>query len=147
LLDAQYLSRRQLETRRFEATDEEAMLIASSQVLQDLGFTLEESNTQLGLLTATKNREASSTTMKVAIVTLAILAGTQPIYDTEQKIYVTLVSSKSRNAKGFNVRVEFARVIFNNQNQTRIEKIQEKEIYQEFFDKLSQSLFLTANEV
>jgi len=146
-LDAQYLKRRQLETRRFETDDEESMLIASAQLLQDLGFTLEESETKLGLITASKSREGSTTGAKVALIALAALAGTRPIYDTEQKIYTTIVSTKSKNSRGFNVRIEFARIITNNQHQTRIEIIREPEIYRDFFDKLSQSLFLTANEL
>lgn len=123
------------------------MLVASAQVLQDLGFTLEESETELGLITASKDREAGSAGERVALVFLAALGGTQPVYDTNQKIYVTLVSTKSPTNVGYNVRVEFARVIWNNMNQARIEKIEDPEIYQDFFDKLSQSVFLTANNI
>lgn len=54
-LDDQYLARRQLETRSYETKDEEALLIASAQVLQDLGFTLDESEIKLGLITANKD--------------------------------------------------------------------------------------------
>ncbi|MDR2770061.1 MAG: hypothetical protein LBB08_01265 [Rickettsiales bacterium] len=146
-LDGQYLARRQLETARFDTNDEAAVLSASAQVLQDLGFTLEESETKLGLVTASKNRRAGSSGAKVAFVLLAALSGTQPVYDTEQKIYTTLVSTKSRESRGYNVRIEFARIVWNNRNQARIEKIQEPEIYRDFFDKLGQSLFLTANAI
>lgn len=145
-LDDQYLARRQRETRRFETSNEESMLIASAQVLQDLGFTLEESETKLGLITASKDREAGSTGQKAFVILMA-LAGTQTVYDTNQKIYVTLVSTKSQTNTGYNIRVEFARIIWNNMNKSRIEKIEEPEIYQEFFDKLSQSVFLTANNI
>ncbi|MBQ8870554.1 MAG: hypothetical protein IJ019_04170 [Alphaproteobacteria bacterium] len=146
-LDEQYLARRQLETRRYDTDDEETLLIASAQVLQDLGFTLDESETKLGLITANKDREAGSTAGKVGIILLAVLAGTQPVYDVSQKIYVTLVSTKNHDNKSHNIRVEFARVIWNNMNQARIEKIQDEEIYKDFFDKLSQSVFLTANNI
>lgn len=146
-LDEQYLARRQLETRRYDTFNEEALLIASAQVLQDLGFTLDESETKLGLITANKNREAGSTGQKVAVMILAGLAGTQPVYDVEQKIYVTLVSTKSHDNRGYNVRVEFARVIWNNRKQARLEKIQDEKIYKDFFDKLSQSVFLIANNI
>lgn len=143
-LDSNYLARRQIETARFETNDEKAILTASAGVLQDLGFTLEESETKLGLITATKNREAGSTAGKAAIILLAALGGGRAVYDTEQKIYTTLVSTKSRESEGHNVRVRFARIIWNNMNEARIETIDEPEIYQDFFDKLSQSLFLTA---
>ncbi|MBR4475353.1 MAG: hypothetical protein IKP05_01575 [Alphaproteobacteria bacterium] len=146
-LDEYYLARRQMETARFETDDEKTILAASAGVLQDLGFTLDETETKLGLITAYKNREAGSTGAKAAIILLAAMGGTTPVYDTEQKIYTTLVSTKSREAKGYNVRIEFARIIWNNMNESRIEKIEEPEIYQDFFDKLSQSLFLTAYSI
>lgn len=145
-LDDQYLARRQLETRSYETKDEEALLVASAQVLQDLGFTLDESEIKLGLITANKDREAGSAGQKIGMILLAALAGTQPVYDVNQKIYVTLVSTKNHN-NGYNVRIEFARVIWNNMNQARIEKIQDEEIYKDFFNKLSQSVFLTANNI
>ncbi len=145
-LDEQYLARRQLETRAYDTQDEEALLVASAQVLQDLGFTLDESEIKLGLITANKDREAGSAGQKVGMILLAAFAGTQPVYDVSQKIYVTLVSTKNHN-NGYNVRIEFARVIWDNMNQARIEKIQDEEIYKDFFDKLSQSVFLTANNI
>jgi hypothetical protein len=147
LLDDKYLNRRQVETRKFETNDETAMMIASSQVLQDLGFTLEESETTLGFITASKDREGTSTGGKIGLTVLAALAGTKPVWDESQKIYATLVSTKSRGSSGFNVRVGFARIVRDNQGNTRMETIETPEIYRDFFDKLSQSLFLTANNL
>lgn len=146
-LDGDYLARRQMETMRFETDKEETILSASAGVLQDLGFTLDETETKLGLITAYKNREASSTGAKMAIILLSAMSDTQPVYDTEQKIYATIVSTKSRESAGYNVRVSFARVITNNMHETRNEKITDQKTYREFFDKLSQSLFLTAHEL
>ena len=146
-LDSDYLNRRQIETMRFETDNEETILAASAGVLQDLGFTLDETETKLGLITAYKNREASSTGAKAAIILLAAMSDTQPVYDTEQKIYTTLVSTKSKESKGYNVRITFARMVTNNMHETRNEKITDQKTYREFFDKLSQSLFLTAHEI
>ena len=146
-LDNDYLNRRQIETMRFETDNEETILAASAGVLQDLGFTLDETETKLGLITAYKNREASSTGAKAAIILLAAMSDTQPVYDTEQKIYTTLVSTKSKESEGYNVRITFARMVTNNMHETRNEKITDQKTYREFFDKLSQSLFLTAHEI
>jgi len=146
-LDRGYLARRQLETVRFETNNEDMILSSSVQVLQDLGFIINESEIKLGLITATKNREAGSTAGKVALIIASAFIGQPAVYDTKQKIYVTLVSTKSREAKGFNVRVEFTRMVWNNVNETRIEKIKDPEIYRDFFNKLGQSLFLTANAI
>lgn len=146
-LDENYLSRRQAETRQFDTNDEEKMLVASSQVLQDLEFTLEMSETGLGLLSAVKEREVKPTAGTVALVALAALSGTPAVYDVGQKIYVTLATTKRPDGNGYNARVSFARIIWNNMNETRIERIEDPEIYQEFFGKLDQSLFLTANNL
>ena len=146
-LDQDYLARRQMETMRFETDKEETILSASAGVLQDLGFTLDETETKLGLITAYKNREAGNTGAKVALIMLSAMNGTQAVYDTEQKIYTTLVSTKSRESTGYNVRISFARIIWNNMHEARTEKIEDPKIYREFFDKLSESLFLTAHSI
>lgn len=146
-LDENYMARRQVETMRFETNDEATILSASAGVLQDLGFTLDETETKLGLITAYKNRAASSTGAKVAIILLAAIDKSEPVYDTEQKIFTTLVSTKSRESVGYNVRISFARTIWNNKHESRTEKIDDPKIYREFFDKLSQSLFLTAHSI
>lgn len=146
-LQPDYLERRQIETRRFDTNNEEDMLVASAQVLQDLEFTLETSDTSLGLLTATKDREVGSTAGQTALIVLAALGGTTPVYDVNQKIYVTLVSNKSQDNDGYNVRVSFARIIWNNMNEARVERILDPQIYVDFFDRLGQSMFLTANDL
>jgi len=45
---------RQQQTRRFDTLDEKKVIQASASLLQDLGFTLSESEVPLGVLTATK---------------------------------------------------------------------------------------------
>ena len=43
---------RQMQSRRFETGDEKMILAACAALLQDLGFTLEESASDLGLVVA-----------------------------------------------------------------------------------------------
>lgn len=144
-LDENYLQRRQMETRYFETGDEENMLIASAQVLQDLGYIISETDMKLGVITGTKNREAGSAAQTAGAIIAGALFGFKPIYDVSQKIYVTLVSTKSSINNGYNIRVEFSTIIYNNQGGFRVERRLESEIYKDFFEKLSQSVFLTAN--
>lgn len=146
-LDNQYLQRRQLETRFFETNNEKLILNASIQVLQDLGYIITESNTKLGIITGSKDREAGSAGQRVGAIFTAALLGAQPVYDVSQKIFVTLVSNKSNTKNGYNIRVEFATIIYNNVGSYRVERRLEPEIYKEFYNKLSQSVFLTANEL
>ena len=49
---------RALQTRTFETSDEKELLSASAAVLQDLGFQVEESVKEVGMLRAAKERGA-----------------------------------------------------------------------------------------
>ena len=84
------LQDRQLQTRRFETTNKKAMLAAASAVLQDLGFTLEESEVNLGVLTGSKQRDASSGAQMAGAV-FASLLGVNTSVDSRQTIRVSLV--------------------------------------------------------
>jgi hypothetical protein len=147
------LEHRQLQTRRFDGTDEKTILAASAGVLQDLGFNLDESEVELGVIVASKDRSAVSAAQVTGAV-VAALFGAYTAIDKTQKVRVSLVvrpqdsNVSAHDSKNFLVRVTFQRIIWNTQGQiTKIEPVDETEIYQEFFDKLSKSLFLTANEV
>ena len=89
-LSPESLQDRQLQTRRFETTNKKAMLAAASAVLQDLGFTLEESEVNLGVLTDSKQRDASSGAQMAGAV-FASLLGVNTSVDSRQTIRVSLV--------------------------------------------------------
>lgn len=89
-LSPESLQDRQLQTRRFETTNQKAMLAAASAVLQDLGFTLEESEVNLGVLTGSKQRDASSGAQMAGAV-FASLLGVNTSVDSRQTIRVSLV--------------------------------------------------------
>lgn len=148
------LERRQMQTRRFDSTSEQKILAASAGVLQDLGFNLDESETQLGVIVVSKDRSAVSAGQVAGAVLLAALSGTYVPTDKSQKIRVSLIARpadlnvSAADSSTFLVRITVQRLVWNDQGQlTRSEAIDEPEIYQEFFDKLSKSLFLEANEI
>ena len=116
----------------------------------------------LGYLLATKNRDADNLTVNrstdIALTVLDIISAAlsngrnysssgEMVYDVSQQIFAVLVTSKSKTNKGFNVRANFARIVCNNQGTCRYEQIPDEDIYQEFFDKLGQSLFLTGYDI
>jgi hypothetical protein len=80
----------------------------------------------------------------VAVAVLGALFGvyTDPTWDEDQVIYVTLVESPVPQSQQVDLRVSFDRTVRNNKNMQRAEIISEPKIYQEFFEKFSQSLFL-----
>lgn len=150
-LSNDYLERRNVETRMFETQNEASLLSACAQVLQDLGYSIKESDVKLGMLTADKNRDVNSKTGKVALTALSVMSmlsnGRDTTYEDTQKFYVNIVTTPTKE-KTIKVRVLFTRRSWDNHgNVYSVEKITDKKVYQEFFDKLSQSIFLTANGI
>jgi hypothetical protein len=139
---------RSLETRRYATLDEQALLVASTQTLQDLGFTVSESAPAAGVLVASKQRDARETGQVVGAIVLAVLFGANAaVWDVEQTINVTLVTTPIANSKQVEVRVAFDRVIRNNKQQNRAELVQDMEVYHQFFDKLSTGVSLEGQQV
>jgi hypothetical protein len=141
------LKLRQLQTRRFDTADELKLLKAGAGVLQDLGFNIDESETKLGVIVGSKDRDATEAGQIAGAVVIAILFGVMPATDKEQKIRASLIS-KPIDDKSIAVRITFQRIVWNNQGQvSRTESIEDAAIYQEFFDKFSKAVFLSANEI
>lgn len=150
-LDTNYLERRNIETRMFETQDEKSLLTACAQVLQDLGYSIKESDVNLGMITAEKNSDVNSKAGKVALTALSVASilanGNDTTYEDVQKFYVNIVTTPTKE-KSIKVRVLFTRRSWDNHgNIFKVEKIVDTKTYQSFFDKLSQSIFLTANGI
>jgi hypothetical protein len=143
------LSNRQLQSRKYDIKTEKELLGASSAVLQDMGFNLDESNTTLGVIVASKSRDARDGGQIAGAVLMGVLFGANAVtYDKDQKIRASLVTKPADGSKGYMVRVTFQRLVWNQKGiLSKIEGINEKEIYQEFYDKLSKSVFLQAQNV
>jgi hypothetical protein len=166
------LANRQLQSRKYDIKSEKELLTASNNVLQDMGFNLDESNMQLGVIVASKNRDATDAGQVAGAILLAALFRVQANYDKEQKIRASLVTKPAatnnpiqvdvttkagkqvkfnqpvETGNGYVVRVTFQRLVWNQKGVlSKIEGINDPEIYQEFFDKLSKSIFLQAQNV
>jgi hypothetical protein len=138
-----------MQTRLFDSLKHNDILAASAGVLQDLGYALDVSNTVLGVLTASKELSASSPGQIAGAILLAAFTGTVANVDDTQKVRVCLVINRSLEKKNASaVRVTISRVIWNTQGQiTRAEAIDEPDLYQAFFDKLSKATFLEAHQI
>ena len=141
------MSDRAMQSRKYETTDEDRILFACAGVLQDLGFILEESDTDIGLLSGSKMRSAHDLRQKVAAVMIgALLMGYVPT-DKEQKFRAS-VTTRPAGENHIGVRVTFQRIVWNSTDDiTRREPLKQPEIYQEFFDRLSKSVFLDAQQI
>jgi len=140
---------RQLQTRVFETSDEAKVLAASSAVLQDLGFLIDESEQQLGLLVGSKMRSAINPAEVTVMYILAIMARSDPVYSERQLMRICLVTTPSMGEPpSTSVRVTFQRIVYSNQGLgIKFETLGTPEIYEEFFARLSKSLFLEGKEL
>ena len=154
-LSPQSLEKRQLQMRQYDTTNEEMILSACVGVLQDLGFTLDDSETEVGLISASKERDATDGGQVAAatfVTILAALGGSssdvlQEIDDI-QKIRISVVSRLSLDGKRTIVRVTFQRIVWNKRGEiSRIETLDDPELYEGFFEKLSKAIFLEAHKI
>jgi len=153
VLSPDSLERRQLQTRRIDGIGEQELLSAAAGVLQDLGFNIDESETKLGVIVASKDRSAVTATQVAGAVAMALLGAYMPV-DKTQKIRVSLVtrpfvaSDGTVRSDSQYLRITIQRIVRNTSDQvTRIESIEEPLIYQEFFEKLSKSVFLEVQQI
>ena len=142
------LKDRQLQTRKYDTKKETEVLSACSSLLQDLGFTLDESETKLGMLLGSKDRDATDGGQVAAAIFLALLTGAVVPIDSVQKMRASVITRLNEDGSSMLVRVTFQRVVWNTEGRvTTSESMKDPEIYQEFFTKLSKAIFLEAHEI
>jgi hypothetical protein len=147
------LARRQIETRRYDNVKEETILIASANVLQDLDFTLDNSETKLGLLTASKQRDAIDGGEVALAIIVALLGGGATPISKDQTIRVSLVVRPVQATKdnipidSYFVRITFQRLVRRTDNSVYVQTISDNDLYEGFFEKLSKSIFIEAQKI
>jgi len=147
-LNESSLENRQVQSRLFETRDETALLSSGIGVLQDMGFTMDESEKTAGLVTASKTVDATDGGQVAAAIFVALLGGGNMAIDKEQKIKVSFVTYPSKTASGYIARASFQRIVWNSQGVvSRAETLTDNALYQDFFDKLSKSVFLEAQSI
>ena len=143
------LERRQLQSRVYDTKDEAAILAASAAVLQDLGFNLDESETRLGVIVSSKRRDAMEAGQVTGAIVMGLIFGAPMTVDKVQRILASLVTRPSgQGGERMTVRITFQRTVWNTEGKvSRVEPIDEPGIYQEFFTRLSKSVFLEAHKI
>lgn len=147
-LTPEMYAQRQMQTRRFDTTDEQKILRTCSALLQDTGFTIDESETKLGILIASKERDATDAAQWAVFIVGAFFGVTlPPDKDQIMKAFVT-TRPVGTEGKQVAVRVVFERTVFDTEQRLKkIEALNDPKIYQSFFEKLSKALFLEAHDI
>ena len=140
-LSPESLKDRQVQTRIFDTNDEEMLVAASAAVLQDSGYTIEESEVPLGVIVASRDRDVT----EPGAVVCAFFFGVP--YAQRQKVFASLVTKPLEENK-IAVRITLQHIVWNDRNiPVKYGQIDDPDIYQEFFAKLSKSIFLVAHEI
>ena len=136
------LESRNLQSRAFDTTNEVELLSAGISVLQDMGYQIDESEKNLGLITASKTADASDAGQMLGAIFLSALSGAYVPIEDNQKITVSFVTIPKSDNK-FYARATFQKVVWDTRGLvTQVQTINNSELYEEFFDKLSKSVFL-----
>ncbi len=137
------LEMRQMQSRLFETKDEVELISSSISVLQDLGYNIENTEKEVGLVTASKMADATNAGQIAGAILLSALAGTPVHYDDKKRINVSIVTIPDKKGRGYYARATFQTVVWSTQGVvTRVETISNPELYNDFFDKLHKSVFL-----
>jgi len=136
---------RERETARFSLRDETTLLLEATAVLQDLGFTVEESAPRLGVLAGAKDRDATEVGQVAGQIALTVglaLLGVQynPVWDKDQLIRATLTTQPLKADGAVKMRVSFERIVVNNQGLARSERLDAPEFSSGFFDQVRRGL-------
>ena len=154
----QLLKQRQLETRRYDGIAEMELISACSNVLQDLGFSLENSETKLGVITASKERDATNAgeiaaAVAVAVITTALFFPVIQSVSKDQTIRVSLVtrpvidSDNIAMPNSHFVRITFQTIVRKTDDSLRYETLTDPELYQGFYSSVSKAVFLEAQKI
>ena len=150
-----YLAKRQLQMRQYDSNDQEEIIAAVAGVLQDLGFILDESESKLGLVVSSKKADAKHKG-KIAgafiLDMLSALGGSSSNCvsqcDAEQLMKASVIVRPSLKDSKTVVRVTFQRIVWNmNKQMSKVETVDEIEIYEKFYNALSKSIFLEAHKI
>ncbi len=150
------IEKRQLQMKQYDTQDETKIMSSVAGVLQDLGFILDESESELGLVSASKRADATNKGMLAGAFVLDLLAalggngsGTaMKNCDKEQLVKASVIAKPSIDKARIVVRVTFQRIVWNMDNKIKlVETISDPQIYQKFYDALSKAIFLEAQQI
>jgi len=129
---------REFQTRSYETNDVKMVMKALLNVLQDDGFIVKNANTELGLLSATKEIDVENTGEAIFST---LLAGDKARYKKNSTIECSAnVSEFGKEAK---VRVNFQiKTLDNKGGVMNVKPIDDGNYYQTFFSKVDKGIFI-----
>ncbi len=118
-------------------------------MLQDLGFTIDDSESGFGLVVGSKRRDATEVGQVLVAILVVALTGAWMPTDDEQLMRASVVTRPiGDEGEQTAVRVTFQRVVWNTEGRvTQSESMTDPAFYQAFFSRLSKAIFLQAHAI
>jgi hypothetical protein len=139
------LQMRELQTREFQISDHTIVMRAVLNSLQDSGFIVKNAVTELGLLTASKERDLSGRNSWDTVFYSAFSDHEVRWPKTESTEANATISQFGRTVK---VRITFQKKILDNLGGTvEVSEIDDPFFYQDFFSLIEHSIFLQREKV
>jgi hypothetical protein len=149
------LAVREMQTREYDSISDAAILSASTDVLQDMGYAIDEIEEPLGVLSASKRADATTgiqalgslamdSVRCVFSLMLACDGNNYSKLDDVQDIRLTLISRPQLGDKdNVIVRITIQRVIWDKKGRlSEQQTVTDSDVYASFFNKMSQAVFL-----
>jgi len=149
------LATREMQTREYTSMSDTAILSASTAVLQDLGYAIDEVEEPLGVLSASKRADATSGIKAIGSLAMdsvkcifsflrACDGKNYSKLDDVQDIRLTLISRPQLdNENDVVVRITIQRVIWDKKGRlSEQQTVTDSSVYASFFDKMSKAVFL-----
>ena len=147
------LAVRTMQARSFTSVEEPELMVAAAAVLQDMGYSIDEVEMPLGVISASKRADATNRMQALGSLTLDslkcaltfLIACNGKHYgeiDDIQDIRLTLVTMP-RSTGGVAVRVTIQRTIYDKRGRlTAQSTVSEEAVYEALFARLSKAVFL-----
>ena len=134
---------RQDQTREFDTPDQKLVMKAVLNALQDSGFVTKNAVVDLGLITATKERDEEDFANKMIS---SVIMGNEAQWPKSSVVDATMnVSQFGRSTR---VRASFQRKVLDNRgNVVSIEDVIDPEYYQRFFAEVDKSIFIQKQNI
>lgn len=141
---------RAMQTRTFAAASESEILAATAAALQDMEYNIDQVDSPLGIISASKVSDADSTSEKTTRFIFDLLCGcggSQFAADTHV-ITITTVVLPSLAVQGeYVTRITIQQITYDKMAQiTSRSAIDDPQAYQVIFERLSKSLFIEVND-
>lgn len=149
------LALREMQTREYAAMSDAAILSASTDVLQDMGYAIDEIEEPLGVLSASKRADATTGMRALGSVAMdsvrcvfslmfACDGKNYSKLDDVQDIRLTLISRPQLgDENNVIVRITIQRVIWDKKGRlSEQQTVTDQEVYAAFFEKMSHAVFL-----